>query len=743
MFDCATANYRSTWLALLGLVACLGCGPTDPLSEVRELQVRGRYEESLEPLRELLVSHPDVMEVHYRYGVALGRLGQPDQAVWSLRKAGLDPTWAAVASLELATAAVAARNWQSGIEAASRVIELEPENVRALALRAEARLGELSEPELALVDLDRALELDPEHVGLMLARARALLMTDRVDEATEAIAALEAQGQKAELSDQILGGLCVAKASVASAKAETAEAEALFGECLGRYPTNPTVVDLAVDFFDGKRRPDQANAILRAVLEQAPQALRYRKFLAERLRTAGNFEASERVLREGLSLKNTALVTGALAALAEHYVALDNLDAAVAAYEQALTLVPEPAPLVVLTLADLLARAGRHAEALDVAKGLESDAYRALIEARVHLNEGRPAQVLERLTVVFPTWPDNPGARYYAARASEQLGLFDRAIEEYRQSIRSGPSATDAGLRLAKLHVAEGADASAWSAIAHHRNAHPGDPAGAEFVVRLASRTGPPNRLQSELKRLQRTPLWPRAVAVRTEVIGAQSGPEAALGVIRRAQGLDLSHPHNAPLLRALVVQMIAAGTRDRAQAPVEAALAAHPESADFHEVQGLLLERDSPGEAQRAYQRALEQNPKHVRALEALGRLAEQAGDAATALSFYDRATAVDPDSPSGARRAALLVTAQGREGAEARWEAFLREHPWDAEGALALARLRLARDLSDARTLELARRSLRFRGGTEARRLLAQVHTARGETEEAAAVLGDVQGG
>ena len=39
-----------------------------------------------------------------------------------------------------------------------------------------------------------------------------------------------------------------------------------------------------------------------------------------------------------------------------------------------------------------------------------------------------PAVDLGRLEQVFLTWPNNPGARYYAARAAEQLGDFERAM---------------------------------------------------------------------------------------------------------------------------------------------------------------------------------------------------------------------------------------------------------------------------------------------------------------------------
>jgi hypothetical protein len=69
----------------------------------------------------------------------------------------------------------------------------------------------------------------------------------------------------------------------------------------------------------------------------------------------------------------------------------------------------------------------------------------------------------------------------------------------------------------------------------------------------------------------------------------------------------------------------------------------------------------------------------------------------------------------------------------AEAIWEEQLREHAWDAAAARALARLRLDREESDDRTLELAERAVLFRGGDAARDLLLEVHRKRGETSRA----------
>jgi tetratricopeptide (TPR) repeat protein len=470
----------------------------------------------------------------------------------------------------------------------------------------------------------------------------------------------------------------------------------------------------------------------------------YRTTLARRLRAAGDFEQSEQVLRAGLEIASPEIQSVTVAALADHYVAAEDLDAAAAAYEKSCERKPDPSTLEVLTLADIFARAGWNERALEVAKRLDNDTYRGLVEARVHLNEGRPRAALARLDEVLATWPDNPGARYYAARAAEQIGDFDRAIEEYRQSIRSRADFTEAGLRLARLHEAEGSGKRAWVAASHHARAHPEEPEGALMMLRLAMRMGPETRLRTVLADLRKRKVWPRAIAVRADAVALRVGPAPAVEMLQSAPGIDFTRPRDVAALRSLCVHLVEAGRAAEAETLLVSALEAHPDAGAFHEVRGLILERQGAPEAEvrAAYERAVALDPGEARALEALGRLSQAAGDLESALAYYQRAAAANPNERAPLRRAATLLAAAERpRQAEAQWEALLIEHPYDADAAMQLVRLRLERQAETDRTLELARRSVRFRGGPEARRLLARVHRARGEEDLAAKVEARLQ--
>jgi tetratricopeptide (TPR) repeat protein len=720
-------------LLLLVCIALTGCGPSDPVAEIRELHAAGRFAESLEPLRGLVEARPEEAEIHYLYGLALLRSGQPSLALWSLRKAMEDSEWLVPAGLLLAAAALANGNHEEAMEAAGRILEAEPDHLDALLLRAQARVTSRRDYEGALADADRALELDPDSVDALVPRAVALLGLERIEEAESVIEELESRFREADLGLDSSARYCAAQAIFAKEKRDSELAERLFGECLERFPTSALVIGEAIEFYEALGRSRRPIEILRKALEEAPTASGYRSALAARLRNAGEAGEAEQILLEGTELEHPALAVLAWVDLSDHYLALENYAAAASAMEQAMEIGEQPSPDLVFAYADALIMAGRYEQALEVARGMDVPAHRDLVSGRVHLLRGRPAEALERFTAGLRFWPNNAVARYYTALAAEQVGDFDRAIGEYRYSIRADPLATDARLRLARLHEAEGnytlALAAALTDVARR-------PPGWEVelvVLRVAARLGRTTELRGSLARLAGQPwLAGRAVAALAEGARARLGPGAAAQQVREAKQLDLTEPRNADALRVLVVDLGAVGEAAAALPDVEAALDAHPQAAVFHEIHGFALEQSgAPGEAVRAaYERAAELDPRNARALAALGRLADEPQ---AALALYTRAAAADPEDPAPQRAAAeLLLKLDRREEAEQSLAELLREHPYDAAAASRLVELRLEREAEGTdHTLELAQRAVRFGRSPEAYELLSRVHQHRGESE------------
>jgi Tfp pilus assembly protein PilF len=206
--------------------------------------------------------------------------------------------------------------------------------------------------------------------------------------------------------------------------------------------------------------------------------------------------------------------------------------------------------------------------------------------------------------------------------------------------------------------------------------------------------------------------------------------------MLASAPGVDFNDPRYAAALRAFVRFSHEAAETAEPRAAVEAILAAHPDSGAFQEIRGLDLELSgAPVEAVRAaYARALELEPQNARALAGLGRLA-LGDDPEAALGFFDRAAAADPSDPDPKLQAAKALVASGKLAqAEERLDGMLLEHPFEAEAAAERARLDLERGVATPRTLERARRAVRFGGGADAFDLLGRVHAQRDEPEPAA---------
>jgi tetratricopeptide (TPR) repeat protein len=143
-------------VSLLGVAALAGCrGSREAqLEEIRALQDAGLYAETIEQLRELLAEDPDQPEANYRLGTALQRTGQATLALWPLHKAAASEAYAVPAGLALASTLLGQSQPEEAFEAANGVLQIEPEDERALAIRTQAALS-IGEPEQALADAER------------------------------------------------------------------------------------------------------------------------------------------------------------------------------------------------------------------------------------------------------------------------------------------------------------------------------------------------------------------------------------------------------------------------------------------------------------------------------------------------------------------------------------------------------------------------------------------------------------
>jgi superkiller protein 3 len=720
------------------LLACARLEPEAQIQEIHSLQEGGEFAATLGPLRELLEKAPDDPELNHLYGLALLRTRQPELAVWPLRKAAEHPDRAIEDGILLARALLAGGSAEDAVEQASRLLELAPDRVDVLRLLVEAKV-EARQNEQALADAERLLERVPGDPGALMARLVALLSLDRADEAEQALAALREAVEKAEEAAHWEPRMCAAAATFTKEKGDPEAAEALWNDCLEKYPGEDVVVFGAVEFFGERAQRWRGLEILRRAHDAEPTHLPFIEVLANQLGAAGRSAEAEELLRA--ATRDGVNDQQAWLSLAHYHEQRDEAAKARDALEQGLRLLEEAPPALAAAYVDLSIRAGDFERAEELLSRFESEpVMESLLRGRLLLARARPAEALEALEEGLRLWPDHSVARWLAAQAAEQLGDYDRALTEYREAVRNDPRNRDAVSSLLRLLEASGQYQEALAVLARYQGLGPRsrDPELLVQAMRFASRAGQRGIFDEAVRRLAEIPGQRGVVAAEVAAIqSARAGPEAGVAVIRSA-GLDLTLAVNEPALRALVLSLVAAGKPGEAVIAAEATLAAHPDEAAFHELRGRALRAGGDaGGAREALERALELEPERAGALAELAALAEGQGHRAAAIALYDRAARADPEDTPHAWRAIQLVAASD-DGAELerRLEALLARDGTHAGAANLLAQRLRSRD--PERAFALARRAVRFRGGAEALDTLGRMQLERGDAERAIETLG-----
>ncbi|MDJ0849242.1 MAG: tetratricopeptide repeat protein [Myxococcota bacterium] len=725
-------------LCLALALGALGCGGDIEarMAEVRALQDVGQFTASIEELREILAIVPDLPEASYRLGVALVQTGEPSRAVWALEKAAESQEYAIPAALLLATAHFSGQNFEACVAAANRVLELDPDRTAALHMRANGHLG-AGNLEAALEDAERLLEEQPDDYTINVLHATILADLGRFEESD--VAHMRVKEMALESGDPAIGHRgCLAPALfVRDYMKDQARTEALFDDCVERFPTNGFVVTESMRYYDRIGKSEKATGLIRKAADEAPENLSLRSNLATRLRNQGNVEGAEQVLLEAVESFKSA---GAWDLLANFYRQQDQPEKALEALEKVAELSGGGSDQLRFTTGDVLVDLGELDRAEEIAGGLQQPTYAKLLRGRIQLERGDPAAALALFDEGIRAWPDNAGARYLAGLAARELGDYDRAISELRESVRADASATPSAEILSRLYFERGnyVEAMRFGKTAlKRRNANRGDlyAIGARALTEL----GTYDEARETAKSLAKLPdekLRGTLELVRVERVAA--GPAAARAAIDES-GLDLMDPENEELLRAWVDAQVAEGQAATGLAKTEAALAAHPDHAGYHEIRGtLLLQLGRSEDADRAYQKAAELDPELASAWAGLGSLAAHGNDLAKAVEYFDKAAELAPQTSLYAYSAGQLAFASGDvAGAERRLREVVRRFPGHAGSRNDLAWILAEQGKELDYALELAEEAQRLDPSPDVLDTLGWVRLKRGEPSAAVAAL------
>lgn len=724
-------------LALLLAVAS-GCGGDieSRMTEVRALQDVGQFDASVDELKEILAIDPDLPEANYRLGLAQVQMGEPSRAIWALQKAAESSEYQIPAGVLLASTHQQTRNYDEAIRAATRVLEADPDREAALRIRAMAQLG-ARRLEPALEDTTRLVELYPDEYVVRLLHATVLADLGRLEEAEREHELVKKMGEQSD-DPELRVRACLAMAVfVNELRKEADRARTIYAECGALHPTDPTLLDNIIRFYDGVREPERGTEILRASVEAAPENLALRRMLANRQRTQGDPEGAEKTLLATVESFGSA---PAYEALAEFYRARKQPDKALAAIEKVAEISGGGNDALRFTQADVLIDLGNLDQARSVAAQIKQPAYQQLILGRIALVTGDPKTALASFEKGIQAWPNNPGARFLAGLAARDLGDDERAIAELRESVRAGAEETDAALELARILYQRGEyrEAIGFANLALRGPGGPKDPEPYVVGGRSMVAAGQIPRARGSIEVLRKNghlAIAARELALLERTV---SGPEASQKAIE-ASKLDLADPANLEVLQQSVENLSLLGKTREALAAIDAAAARTPGSASLYELRGLALARsDDAAGARAAFEKALELDPKSAHALAGLGTLRGQAGEFDAAIELFERADALAPGDGSYAYSAAQIALAAGkRQDAVSRLRRVVERHPGLGGARNDLAYL-LAEDGVDLDlALSLAQEAQQRSPSPEVLDTLGFVHLRRGEAKEAVVAL------
>jgi len=727
-------------LVVFGCLAFAGCSSEDPVVEAKALLEEGRARAAVELLEVVVLEQNDNLEAAYLYGVALTATGESGLAEWSLRRAMAAPEYRTSAGLMVVNNALRGQNPMEAVKLLTEMLEDDPDNVEFLLARASAYAKTRINLEDVQADVARARELDPDNLDAFRPEILGYLSAVMEEEAATALEALGARlEQEEEGQEGIAMWYCTTMALFAMESGEKELARDRFGACLDAHPSDPQTVVAATDFHREVGEVDRAIEVLEAAIEawDAPADPGFAPRLAQLLYEQGRAEEAEAVLVAASDSDNLNTRLAYTLQLSQFYEQQGRIGESLDRFEEGVGLMSEigtPTGSAHFSLADLAIRAGALDRAEEIATRIEHPPFRSMIEARVAQERGEHVAAMQIFAEAARLWPDNEFARYHAARSAEQLGRFDEAMELYRHATRISVTSTNAMTRIAILLYASGNPGEAYNVLRTQRSRAPLDELGELLKMELMVTLDGPAQVPQVLSAIPRTdpigaaarfgPVF-RALRLRNEPakafelavradprVFAQEGGDFALDELARTVGGD-------PVALGRVDAILAVAMEHR------------PDDAGLAAVKALLLEFGgaTDEEIALAYAAALELDDGNPLAL--LGRarrIADSNPDEAVTLATRSLGgIGLRNDRVLAIARRLIAVDAQAE--AVALCERLIEHAPFDGGAAFVLAEDRVAAGDHGDRTLDLARRAVRFARSPRSLELLREVRSKRGE--------------
>jgi len=734
-----------TTLLPLALAACDGAEEREAkyLGRGKNLYTAGDYVKARLEFRNALQINPKGVEGRYYLGLIDEAQGDLRNAFVNFTKAEQQDPNMTDAQMKLGNYYFASNDMEQAQRRADAILQREPDNANALALRAAIRLR-LGQAGLAVTDASRALDLSPGNVGAI----------------------------------SVLTGVKLAEGDVAAAFM-------LLDGGLASDGDNIALLELKARLQAEQKDRSAVIDTYRRIIATKPGSVSYRAELARLLIDGQQFDLAEQVLREGVTAApgDGQMHNLLVAFLARHH----GLEVAAAEMRARIEKTPDEAALY-FTLSDLYEQAGRLDKSEETLQGLSTRAGTTppgltakaalarlaslrgnadvadklvaevtaedpqngealLVRAGIRLNRGEARDAVIDLRTLLRNKPNQRDALAMLSEAHYRLGERDLAIDTMKRLAQLTPDNDGLRLRIASMLQEAGSPDAARDQVADLQTRRGNDAAVVGGLTRLAIQRKDWPEAEKLIARLEGSPgAIYELHRSRGDLYAAQDKPAEAMAQFEAILRPNPEQPYDTRAAMAYAETARRAGKAGEAAAKLDE-LAGEKGDGLLSLLSGRLLIADKKiPEAQIAYGKAIKNKPGLTEAYVELAEGLAKNGQ------FEQAHTLLDGGLDTNARRESLLLARAQVEllmrkpdAAMASYEAVLAKAPGNDSAANNLAALIADTYPTDTarlnRALQLAER---FRSSSNPGHIdtLAWVQYRLGQTEQAAELLNRIDG-
>ncbi len=621
--------------------------------------------------------------------------GNVDAAILEYRNAiAKDPLLAAARS-KLADAYIKLGNGAGALGESVRAADLLPKDADA-QLKAGALLLAARRVEDAKARADKALAINPANVDALVLRANALAGLTDLDGALKEMQ----QALRLDPRSSFQSNLGIIQA----ARGNLPEAEAAFRQAVTTDPKSARAhIALAQFLWSAGKQADAESAFKAAHALEPTGAIANRALALYYLQT--NRAAEAEPYFKGLAESEGA--ADSKLGLADYYAGTKRPADAVAVLEK-LSADPQLWAVAKAKIADINYASGKTADAFRAADEVIAKyptlAPARIVRGRLLLSDGRLDQALSDALEAVKVDPQNAEAQYLLGTIQEAKRDLDSAAKAYAEALRLNPRAAVAQVRLAGIALQRNSAASAVQLADQAASQQPGNLNAQLVLARSLLANGDLDRSTAVTQKLVEAAPQSGLVQTQAGMLALARGDKpAARAALEKALSLDSGL---VEALSALVAWDLNEKKPEQARARVEGRLQKTPKNSALLVIAGrTYAATGDPAKAEEYLRKAIDADASNLDAFSTLAQLHFSQKKLDQAVAEYDKLAARQPLDVGPPTMAALILQAQGKEAeARLRYERLVEAVPRAAVAANNLAWLYASRGEQLDRALQLA---------------------------------------